>query len=231
MYLKEFATGKRELLFDATNAKHTPPRTRPLEQQGERESQKLWYSTVQGLLARDHDVATAEKTKIEDRQREEAAQRAEQGIEWQPRLFRPVRGGPGGSEEGEEGLDFIINAEIDHKDFSKVHDQILAITPIVDGQVASRRPDVPQSAGRGADENDNLIDFDNDHVITTQQTAAPTKQQGDLLGDDDAHRSATESSMMAPLQPTNSTSSQLSERRKSTDSDDRDEFVDAQEQQ
>lgn len=109
---KEAQTGKRELLFDATNAKHTPPRTRPLEQQGERESQKLWYNTVQGLLARDHEVATAEKTKIEDRQREEAAQRAEQGIEWQPRLFRPVRGGPGGSEEGEEGLDFIINAEM-----------------------------------------------------------------------------------------------------------------------
>jgi hypothetical protein len=57
-------------------------------------------------------MATDEKTKIEDRQREEAAKRAEQGVEWHPRLFRAVRGGPGGSEEGEEALDWIINAHV-----------------------------------------------------------------------------------------------------------------------
>ena len=51
-----------------------------------------------------------EKTKIEDRQREEASKRAEQGVEWHPRLFRTVQGGPGGPDEGEEDLDWIINA-------------------------------------------------------------------------------------------------------------------------
>jgi len=45
-------------------------------------------------------------------QRDEAAKRAEDGVEWHPRLFRPVRGGPGGSEEGEEDLDFILNANM-----------------------------------------------------------------------------------------------------------------------
>ena len=105
-------TGKKELLFDATHAKHTPPLVRPLADQSERESQKLWYSTVQGLNARNHEVATTEKTKIEDQQREEAAKRAEGNVEWHPKLFRAVRGGPGGSEEGEEDLDWIINAEV-----------------------------------------------------------------------------------------------------------------------
>lgn len=57
-------------------------------------------------------MATSEKTKVEDQQREEAAKRAEENVEWHPRLFRPVRGGPGGSEEGEEDLDWIINAEV-----------------------------------------------------------------------------------------------------------------------
>lgn len=89
-----------------------PPLSRPLEEQEERESQRLWHSTVQALLARDHEVATTEKTKIEDRQRQEAAARADKGIEWRPRLFRPVRGGPGGPEEGEEDLDWIINAKV-----------------------------------------------------------------------------------------------------------------------
>ena len=57
-----------------------------------------------------HTAATDEKSKIEDRQRDETAKRAEQGIEWQPRLFRKVHGGPGGAEEGEEDLDWILDA-------------------------------------------------------------------------------------------------------------------------
>lgn len=105
-------TGKKELLFNATNAKYTPPKTRPLEEQSERESQKLWYNTVKALIARNHDLATTEKTKVEDRQREEAAKRVDEGVEWKPRLFRPVKGGPGGPDEGEEDLDWIINAQV-----------------------------------------------------------------------------------------------------------------------
>lgn len=34
------------------------------------------------------------------------------GIDWHPTLFRAVRGGHGGSEEGEEDLDWIINAKM-----------------------------------------------------------------------------------------------------------------------
>lgn len=99
-------------MFDALHAKHTKPLARPLEEQDERESQRLWYDTVQAIVARNHEAATDEKTKIEDRQRDEAAKRADEGIDWRPRLFRPVQGGPGGPDEGEEDLDWIINAEV-----------------------------------------------------------------------------------------------------------------------
>lgn len=64
------------------------------------------------MKVRDHVLATDEKTKIEDRQREEAAQRAQEGAEWQPRLFRKVRSGLGGPEEGEEDLEWIIDASV-----------------------------------------------------------------------------------------------------------------------
>jgi hypothetical protein len=57
-------------------------------------------------------LATDEKTKIEDMQRDEAARRAEDGVEWRPRLFRAVKGGPGGPDEGEEDLDWILNANM-----------------------------------------------------------------------------------------------------------------------
>lgn len=83
-----------------------------MQEQGERESQKLWYTTAQAVIAADHTKATDEKSKIEDRQRQEAHERAEEGIDWRPKLFRPVQGGPGGPEEGEEDLDFILNAKM-----------------------------------------------------------------------------------------------------------------------
>lgn len=85
---------------------------RPLEEQGERESQRLWHTTAEAVIARDHEKATDEKSKIEDRQRQENQERADKGIEWQPKLFRRVNAGPGGSEEGEEDLEFILNAKM-----------------------------------------------------------------------------------------------------------------------
>jgi hypothetical protein len=105
-------TGKKDLLFNALKSKPTPPTIRLLEEQEDRESQKLWYATAEAVKARNHELATDEKTKIEDMQRDEAAKRAEDGVEWKPRLFRHVRGGKGGSEEGEEDLDWILNANM-----------------------------------------------------------------------------------------------------------------------
>ncbi len=105
-------TGHKEVLFNASHAKHTPPIVRPIEEQDARESQRLWLKTVIAIKESNHTAATEEKSKVEDRQRDETAKRTEQGIEWQPKLFRPVRGGSGGPEEGEEDLDWILNANM-----------------------------------------------------------------------------------------------------------------------
>ncbi|KUL87147.1 hypothetical protein ZTR_05612 [Talaromyces verruculosus] len=234
MYLKSNATGKKELLFDATRAKHTPPLVRPLEDQSERESQKLWYSTVQGLNARNHEVATREKTKIEDQQREEAAKRAEGSLEWRPRLFRAVRGGPGGSEEGEEDLDWIINAEVDHNDVAKAHKQILAIAPIIPGQKASTELHTPthqptitstNSKSYAQSHGGDLIDFGDEMTSSSGAPAAKPAHGSshDLLGND------TSSGLMAPLQPGLQTSHDPHPvKRVDSATDDVDVFVDAE---
>jgi hypothetical protein len=112
MDIKNVATGKKEVLFDALKTKPTPPLVRPLDEQGERESQKLWYRTAQAVIARNHEVATDEKSAVEDMQRREAAARLVDGVEWRPRYFREVRTGAGEPEEGEEGLDWILNADM-----------------------------------------------------------------------------------------------------------------------
>ena len=130
MSIKDLSTGKKEVLFDATHAKETPIHTRPIEEQTPRESQRLWLSTTQAIKKSDHHGATDEKTKIEDEQRREAAERGDNV--WQPKLFKKA---PAGDEEK---LDWIIDAEVDpNAPPEKEKEQILAIAPILSGQNAS----------------------------------------------------------------------------------------------
>jgi hypothetical protein len=105
-------TGKKDLLFDASKARETYPSTRPIAEQEERESVRLWEKVAIAIKNKDHNAATDEKSRIEDMQRQEAAKRADEGVDWRPRLFRAVQGGPGGQDEGEEDLDWIINAKM-----------------------------------------------------------------------------------------------------------------------
>lgn len=162
MFIKDIKTGQKKVLFDASHAKHSPPLTRPVEEQGERESQRLWLPTVKAVHVVDHEKATVEKAKIEDRQREEAKRREELGVEWQPKLFRRVEAGPGGSEEGEEDLEWVINAHLygspaptqlwndtndrfdrepSSHDSKELVNRILAIAPILPGQKSTSEPD------------------------------------------------------------------------------------------
>ncbi|OAL57353.1 hypothetical protein IQ07DRAFT_33712 [Pyrenochaeta sp. DS3sAY3a] len=143
MYIKDLTTGKKELLFDAAHTKHTPPSARPLEEQEERESQRLWHEVTEAVKRKDQDVATDAKAAIEDRQREEAAKRNNEGIDWHPQLFRRVHGGHGGSDEGEEDLDWIINAKVDGKTPEEQTKQILQIHAILPGQKPERQFNIP----------------------------------------------------------------------------------------
>ncbi|KAK0662053.1 hypothetical protein QBC41DRAFT_32477 [Cercophora samala] len=190
MFLRDVKTGHKEMFFNATKSKHSPPLSRPLEEQDERESQRLWAKTAQAVKERNHELATDEKTKIEETQREEAALRANEGVEWHPRLFRRVRGGPGGSEEGEEDLEWIINAQIDGKTQEKQAAQIMAIYPIIPGQKSENRMVIPprasfsESRPQTAHSNDeNIINLNSDGPSTDSNrepapvhaTTLPTK--------------------------------------------------------
>lgn len=100
------------MFFNANRSKPSPPLVRPVQDQEERESQRLWENTAKAVKERNHELATDEKTKIEDRQREEAAARLQDGVDWHPRLFRTVHGTHGSAEEGQEDLEWIINATV-----------------------------------------------------------------------------------------------------------------------
>ncbi|MCJ1442928.1 MAG: hypothetical protein MMC23_003425 [Stictis urceolatum] len=212
MTIKNVMTGHKEVLFDATGAKHTPPTARPIQEQTTRESQKLWLNTTTAIINSDHNAATDEKTKIEDMQREEAAQRQQQGIEWRPKLFRAVRGGPGGSEEGEEALDWILDTEIDGQTPEQKTQQILAIAPVLPGQKSNEHTETqPSVKAPGSDRSQppaeaagDLIDFggadpaqvkpqvqaEEQSPVAAVQHPGHASQSANLLGLDDAASSS-----------------------------------------
>ncbi len=107
------------MFFDARKVKSSKPRVRPLEEQDERESQKLWRKTAQAVKDRNHELATDEKTKVEDQQRDEAASRVAAGVEWHPRLFKRVDHDYGDAVDIEH-LEWIINAHMWVGPFSTV---------------------------------------------------------------------------------------------------------------
>lgn len=82
-------TKKSEVLWDSKDAKRVPKVTRPLDQQDNNESQKLWLNVTNAIKKRDQKDATAEKTKLEDAQRA----RKEKGDDYAPRLFRKTQTG------------------------------------------------------------------------------------------------------------------------------------------
>ncbi|ODA82898.1 hypothetical protein RJ55_01407 [Drechmeria coniospora] len=197
MFIRD--TGHKEMFFDATKSTPSPPRVRPIAEQDERESQRLWEKTARAVKERNHEVATDEKTKIEDRQREAAASRAQDDVEWHPRLFRRVRGGPGGPEEGEEDLEWVINATVDPTATpERQTEQVLAIYPIIDGQKLDERNTIPprqaakppaRDAKPSGEGTDNLIDFGDDDAppargsleVPAKQPAKQADDMDDLL--------------------------------------------------
>ncbi|OQV05951.1 hypothetical protein CLAIMM_10601 [Cladophialophora immunda] len=256
MTIKDTKTGQKKTLFDATHAKHAPPLTRPLEEQGDRESQKLWKSTIQAVHARDHEVATTEKAKIEDRQREEAKRREELGVEWKPKLFRRVDARPGSCEEGEEDLEWIINAHLDTKTGpEELIERILSIAPIIPGQVENSEQDTRrhsfqyhertshQAAGQSGHghlhASDNLIDFDSRPPSTAppeshakqpnSQPQQTSHQQTANLMDDDNDMSHMNSQMSKMnMHEAMVPEGQKPLRRADTDTSEVDLFVDAE---
>ncbi|KAK0204248.1 hypothetical protein DFS33DRAFT_1275294 [Desarmillaria ectypa] len=74
-------------LIDIGKLEVIPKQVRPLERQLPHESRRLWDNVTRRLQNKEYSDATREKVAIEQRQREEAAERKKKGIEYVPRYF------------------------------------------------------------------------------------------------------------------------------------------------
>ncbi|CAN6674202.1 oxysterol-binding protein homolog 7 [Trichomonascus vanleenenianus] len=134
MEIKDTATGVKTELFNTQHARPTPPTVRPVDEQGEYESRRLWKKVTDALTKRDHNTATDEKYAIEERQRRQTRQREEEGVEFHPKMFKRVS----------LPLEFELYKDIDPKASpEKQVEQILSIAPILPGSKFHDQFEIP----------------------------------------------------------------------------------------
>ncbi|XP_020710765.1 oxysterol-binding protein-related protein 9 isoform X2 [Athalia rosae] len=85
--------GKTELFADVKELKVERKRVIPVSEQEDSESRKVWREVTAGLRLNDMDRATAAKSSIEQKQRDEARIRKENNVAWQTKLFKETKDG------------------------------------------------------------------------------------------------------------------------------------------
>ncbi|KAJ7154660.1 hypothetical protein C8R46DRAFT_441148 [Mycena filopes] len=107
---EEYAT-----LMDLSALQILPKSVRPLEKQLPHESRRLWDSVTTRLLKKEFSDATKEKVAIEQRQRDEAADRKRRGIDFVPRYFEK------GLENGHAALTALGRQAVDEEMAEPAH--------------------------------------------------------------------------------------------------------------
>lgn len=140
MEIKNVKTGKQEVFYDTNSSKVHIPKVRPLEEQLENESRRLWKPTIDALSRRDHETATEEKAKVENEQRQLAKKRAEDGVDFYPKLFRSVLP----SEKNLKDLEYVLYKPIDlEASADKLKEQLFEVLPFLPGQKFDEKFHIP----------------------------------------------------------------------------------------
>lgn len=140
MDIKDAETGSTKVFYDTHTSKIHKAKVRPLDEQLDIESHKLWKPTIDGLAARDHEVATSEKAKVEEEQRENAKKRLEDGVEFHSKMFRPVKS----DEVDLADLEFVLCKNLDLNDSpEELENHIFDVLPIKPGQKFDEKFHIP----------------------------------------------------------------------------------------
>ncbi|KAF9987361.1 hypothetical protein BGZ65_004011 [Modicella reniformis] len=95
IYIKKGS--KKDILFDVKASRIHPKIVAPEDRQEPNESRRLWSKLTAALRVNNQDVATAEKSKVEDEQRAKRREREDRGRPHVARYFQP---------NGNGGFDF-----------------------------------------------------------------------------------------------------------------------------
>lgn len=83
-------SSKPEVFVDVNKIPVFKKNVRPISEQTDIESRRIWLEVTAGLRLNDIERATNAKCKLEQKQREEAKQRKENNLEWDTKYFKSV---------------------------------------------------------------------------------------------------------------------------------------------
>ncbi|CAL1270877.1 unnamed protein product [Larinioides sclopetarius] len=86
----KWSTGETEVFVDTKSIPIIKKRVKPLVEQEEYESRKLWKDVTTALRLRNVEAATESKFVLEQKQREEAKHRLENKLKWETRAFHEI---------------------------------------------------------------------------------------------------------------------------------------------
>ncbi|XP_017879257.1 oxysterol-binding protein-related protein 9 isoform X2 [Ceratina calcarata] len=89
----KWADGRTEMFADVRELHTQRKLVKPVCEQEEHESRKVWRDVTVGLRINDMEKATAAKSAIEQKQRDEARIRKENTVNWQNKLFKETKDG------------------------------------------------------------------------------------------------------------------------------------------
>ncbi|XP_059613956.1 oxysterol-binding protein-related protein 9 [Phlebotomus argentipes] len=81
---------KPEVFVDVNSIPIFHKNVRPIAEQDDSESRKVWKEVTAGLKLNDIERATGAKCSVEQKQRDEAKERKELGVEWENKYFKAV---------------------------------------------------------------------------------------------------------------------------------------------
>ncbi|XP_075216098.1 oxysterol-binding protein-related protein 9 isoform X2 [Lycorma delicatula] len=84
-----WSDGRTEQFIDVDKLPIMKKIVRPIEEQKDNESRRLWKEVTAGLKLNNVSLASNAKCEIEQRQRIEAQQRKDSGLHWETKLFQP----------------------------------------------------------------------------------------------------------------------------------------------
>ncbi|KAK0168763.1 hypothetical protein PV327_002533 [Microctonus hyperodae] len=89
----KYSDGRTELFADVAEIPVDKKLVKPVSEQDENESRKVWREVTVGLKINDMDKATAAKCLIEQKQRDEARLRKESNDTWETKFFKETKDG------------------------------------------------------------------------------------------------------------------------------------------
>lgn len=121
--IQDASKSSKEVFYDTTISTVFKPQVKPFDEQLPNESRKLWHKTIKALDVRDHKTATEEKFKVEEEQRVLAAERGENGDQFEPSFF----------VNSQSEIPFLINGSFDVKNDSpeELKSKLMKIYPVV----------------------------------------------------------------------------------------------------